>query len=260
VERLVTPDRRIAWYLPAGIEEDPPPLLVYPYLGLGSDGEAWLCLKLSRGSWFRWLHPEEARFSFGGRDLTIGFDSSEVWFRFAPEGAREEVTFTNRVDLIRAIADAPDVVVVLAGPDGREERHGFDPGDRERFRSILSLFDDLRGSGARFHPGGWTIEESIPWPLPASLPKLVPESRVNPRWPDSGRSWRRQGTVVLSAYVLPDGTVGGLRSLKEAGRNHEFAEAAIEAVRRWRYEPATANGRPVPASLSVTVEFRHQEQ
>jgi periplasmic protein TonB len=32
-------------------------------------------------------------------------------------------------------------------------------------------------------------------------------------------------------------------------------EAAIEAVRQWRYEPTLMNGAPVPVAMTVTVNF-----
>jgi len=36
----------------------------------------------------------------------------------------------------------------------------------------------------------------------------------------------------------------------------EFAKAAIEAVKKWRFEPAKLNGQPVAVLISVEMEFR----
>ena len=36
----------------------------------------------------------------------------------------------------------------------------------------------------------------------------------------------------------------------------ELAAAAVDAVMRWRYEPAKRNGQPVPVYFTVTVQFR----
>jgi len=33
-------------------------------------------------------------------------------------------------------------------------------------------------------------------------------------------------------------------------------QAAVDAVRQWKYRPATLNGNPVPMQLSVTIRFR----
>ncbi|MHC4992882.1 MAG: energy transducer TonB, partial [Planctomycetota bacterium] len=89
-----------------------------------------------------------------------------------------------------------------------------------------------------------------------SPPRLIPESRVQPIYPELARVTRVEGNVILQAVVRSDGTVGEIRVLRCNRPNLGFEEAAIEAVRQWRYEPARQHGRPVDVYFTVYVEFR----
>jgi TonB family protein len=59
--------------------------------------------------------------------------------------------------------------------------------------------------------------------------------------------------VILEAVITTAGDVREIRVLRSA--NPLLDEAAVRAVRRWRYRPATLNGRAVPVYLTVTVTF-----
>jgi protein TonB len=65
-----------------------------------------------------------------------------------------------------------------------------------------------------------------------------------------------RGHVTLGILVQADGTVARSVSVINAvppGRG--FEEASIDAVRKWRYQPAIRGGRPVASRLTVTVDF-----
>ena len=62
-------------------------------------------------------------------------------------------------------------------------------------------------------------------------------------------------TVALEAVVRRNGTVTDLKLLYERPPGLGFAESALEAVSRWKYEPATYEGKPVAAKLTVYVTF-----
>ena len=65
---------------------------------------------------------------------------------------------------------------------------------------------------------------------------------------------REVGTTQLQYLVLADGTVGGTIIAGSSG-SPRLDQAAIAIVHRWRFEPATDNGRPVPAWLDANVRF-----
>ncbi len=81
-------------------------------------------------------------------------------------------------------------------------------------------------------------------------------SRVQPQYPEAARKARLQGIVILEAIITKSGAVDSVRVLR--GLNPLLDTAAMQAVNRWRYEPATFNGRPVPVYLTVTVTFKLQ--
>jgi len=87
-------------------------------------------------------------------------------------------------------------------------------------------------------------------------PKLIEETKVQPEYPELARVARLEGNVILQAIIHSDGSVGDLEVLRCNRPNMGFEDAAIDAVRQWRYEPATQNGRPVEVYFTVFVEFK----
>jgi protein TonB len=86
-------------------------------------------------------------------------------------------------------------------------------------------------------------------------PSLVPGTRALPRYPDLARRAGLQGTVILLVVVEKDGTVGTIEIIKSPDQRWGFDLSAIDAVKRWRYQPALMNGSPVAAYIQVMIEF-----
>ncbi len=86
-------------------------------------------------------------------------------------------------------------------------------------------------------------------------PRLIPSSKVQPRYPREAREDGVRAVVVLQAVVHKDGTVGDLVVLKSDPAKRGFEEAAVEAVQQWRYEPATLEGKPVDVFFIIVVQF-----
>lgn len=81
-------------------------------------------------------------------------------------------------------------------------------------------------------------------------PALV--RRVEPTYPEMAMVAKVTGIVILEASVNEDGTVSEVRVL----RSVKFLDqAAVEAVRQWRYSPLVLNGVHTPFVLSVTLNF-----
>ena len=85
--------------------------------------------------------------------------------------------------------------------------------------------------------------------------KLV---NVNPVYPASMRTAGRSGVVPLDALVGTDGTVVFAR-VASASVHPDFADAAVEAVRQWKFSPTLLNGKPVEVLISVTINFSLEE-
>jgi periplasmic protein TonB len=78
-------------------------------------------------------------------------------------------------------------------------------------------------------------------------------SRIEPRYPDLARRSHIQGEVVLAAIIGRDGRIENLHVVS----GHPWlAQAAIEAVRQWRYRPYLLNAEAVEVETQLTVRFR----
>jgi protein TonB len=87
-------------------------------------------------------------------------------------------------------------------------------------------------------------------------PVLIPESKVEPEYPELARVARLEGNVILQAIILKDGSVGDVEVLRTNRPNMGFEDAAISAVQQWRYKPALQNGKPVEVYFTVFVDFK----
>ena len=75
---------------------------------------------------------------------------------------------------------------------------------------------------------------------------------VDPIYPPIALAARRGGLVILEALIGEDGNVQKVHALRAEPL---FEEAAITAVRQWRFSPTLLNGEPVPVVMTVTVQF-----
>jgi protein TonB len=78
---------------------------------------------------------------------------------------------------------------------------------------------------------------------------------VRPIYPELARIARLEGTVLLEAVLDPTGRVTQLRVIKSAPI---FDQAALDAVRQWRYTPSTYGGHPVSVLMTITIRFTLQ--
>ncbi len=85
--------------------------------------------------------------------------------------------------------------------------------------------------------------------------KLV--EHVVPVYPPLARQARISGTVRLHAILAKDGTV---KSLEVISGHPLLIQAAIDAVRKWRYAPTLINGRRVEVDTTIDVVFGLDEK
>jgi protein TonB len=78
--------------------------------------------------------------------------------------------------------------------------------------------------------------------------------RVIPRYPPVARRAGIQGPVVVRGIVRRDGTIDNVEVIKDLP--YGLGDAAADAVRRWRFRPATVRGEPIDVYYTVTVNFR----
>jgi TonB family protein len=78
--------------------------------------------------------------------------------------------------------------------------------------------------------------------------------RVEPQYPEEARRERVQGIVIVEAFIDKEGNVGDIEVLKPLPMGLD--QAAVDAVRQWKFQPATMNGEPVNVVFNLTINFR----
>ncbi|MGD0667367.1 MAG: M56 family metallopeptidase [Bryobacteraceae bacterium] len=84
----------------------------------------------------------------------------------------------------------------------------------------------------------------------AQAAKLI--TQVAPEYPAAAKQAGIQGTVVLEAIVGKDGTVQDVKALSGPPL---LAQAALDAVKNWVYQPTLLNGEPVEVKTTIQVNF-----
>jgi len=76
--------------------------------------------------------------------------------------------------------------------------------------------------------------------------------RVDPEYPPEARAQNIQGIVLLRVRIDKDGSISRLDIVSGPPELHD---AAVEAVRLWKYRPYLLNGAPVEVGSQVQVNF-----
>lgn len=89
----------------------------------------------------------------------------------------------------------------------------------------------------------------------SSLRELRPLARTKPHYPRFAARNRTEGRVTLLLTVAPDGTVSDA-DVVESEPEGIFDEAAVKAVRSWKFTPRTRDGEPVEQVGLQTIDFK----
>lgn len=133
------------------------------------------------------------------------------------------------------------------------------PAVKKRPDPLPPVVDQPSGaSGSAAAPADDTSGGTGPGPESAAavLRQAVPLAADNrpPEYPALARKRSWEGRVLLAVEVAADGTARAVRV--EAGSGHDLLdEAALRAVRRWRFQPGTRDGEPVAMQVLVPVHF-----
>jgi periplasmic protein TonB len=76
----------------------------------------------------------------------------------------------------------------------------------------------------------------------------------DPEYSEKARKKKTNGTVVVAMIVTQEGRVRDVKITK--GLDEGLDKQALAAVRTWKFEPATKDGKPVAVHLNVDVSFR----
>ena len=102
------------------------------------------------------------------------------------------------------------------------------------------------GSGGGVGGGAYRVGGGV------SAPALI--SKIEPEYSEEARKAKFQGAVILSIVVDERGIARDIRIVRALGLGLD--EKAIEAVQKWKFRPGVKDGRPVPVTAQVEVNFR----
>jgi len=102
------------------------------------------------------------------------------------------------------------------------------------------------GSGGGFGGGAYRIGGGVSAPVPIFRPE--------PEYSEEARKAKWQGAVLLQLVVDENGVPQEIKVVRSLGLGLD--QKAIEAVQKWRFKPGLKDGKPVPVSANIEVNFR----
>ncbi len=102
------------------------------------------------------------------------------------------------------------------------------------------------GKGGGYGGGVFRVGGGVSAPRALNTP--------DPEYSEEARKAKYQGTVVLWLIVDPNGRPQQVKVARSLGMGLD--QKAIEAVRKWTFEPAQKDGKPVAVQINVEVNFR----
>lgn len=159
----------------------------------------------------------------------------------------EAAEFVVEVESIDRAArrDAPEAATIAAAIEAH---------DKERETIVPPPDLNLALKIEESTPGAAAVSD--PRPVVASLVAAKRIRYVPPEYPPAAKALGVRGNVVLLVTVADDGTVGEVRALSSQPSGRGFEEAAVKAARKWIYNPATQDGKPVASDVTVIVNFQ----
>ena len=188
--------------------------------------------------------------------------------------------------------DSQEYLVVIVPTEAKDQRYQFEIAVIEKGEKTVNTllatdiilpgghtavfgFEDVKGMPyfMSFHMPGVKAAPPPPPPPPAppvkkkieefergavkatgdiKPPKLI--DKVNPVYPEEARKAKVEGVVILGARIDKEGNVSNVMVIKS--KESLLNEAAMDAVRKWKYEPMVIEGKPVEAVFTVTISFK----
>jgi periplasmic protein TonB len=103
------------------------------------------------------------------------------------------------------------------------------------------------GSGGGFGGGVYNIGNGVVSPVPIFQPK--------PKYTADAMRAKIQGTVVMSAVVMPDGSVTDVKIARSLDQSFGLDQEAMRTARTWKFRPGTLKGEPVAVRIQIELDF-----
>ncbi len=180
----------------------------------------------------------------------------------------------SRASIVVSSADAPPAADLSVAPTGKISTEGLDA------RIFGESFDSAIGVGPNMDAPSLMTASGGDAALFASNVEDVPKfsfkapmieggassgrsgtasgtdvaSIPQPIYPKESLKLKEQGTVLLEVEIKPDGSIGEIKILQHPG-HERLVNAAIDAIKKARIEPAVEDGRPIASTVRVPFNF-----
>jgi periplasmic protein TonB len=123
----------------------------------------------------------------------------------------------------------------------------------------VAVFGEGKGDAAGLEGGvaqggtlGGQVGGAIALPEDA-VPPMPANGNPVPSYPQEARASGKTGMVILKVVILADGTVSHVEVMRG---DEPFVSAALQAVKRWKYEPARYKGQPIAVYRIIQIPFK----
>ena len=149
--------------------------------------------------------------------------------------------------------------VHLAAPKANRNPAAPEVGDADAALSLsgsqVAPAGDAFGGGLVGGNSKQPVAPAAPLPVGGDVKPAHLLTAVPPTYPALAKTQRIEGAVRIDAVVDPNGRISAMKVMSGPALLHQ---AAMDALRQWKYQPATLDGKAVPMHLTVTVQFRLQ--
>jgi periplasmic protein TonB len=179
-----------------------------------------------------------------------------------PAASASAATKTNVED--RSFSPAPVAEPVkkpsfgnvhLAAPTASRRVSPSDSNAADAAPSLSGTSDVAGDSGGLNVLANKVSQPAAPLPIGGNVKPAQLLSSVAPAYPQLARNQRLSGDVKIDALIGENGHVSAMKVISGPALLHQ---AAMDALRQWKYQPATLNGQPMAMHLTVTVQFKLQ--
>ncbi len=163
----------------------------------------------------------------------------------APAGPPATGSTPAEQDLVARVAASPNAIgnyLDLAKHYGDARR--YTEADQTLMKAVALLRNARMGRAATGAQAPLRVGGDIPEPR-----KIVD---VKPEYPSEAQAQKISGIVIMEVVI--DAT-GGVRDAKVLRSVALLDQAAVDAVKKWRFTPTLLNGAPVEVIMTVTVNF-----
>lgn len=211
---------------------------------------------------------EPVRLTITGRRTFPTYDSKTQQFRIAfvqEQETRIEIALPADKPLEQAVSGLLKEVF-LTTPE-LQETATCPAEEREQFQNLLTTFNQKqkhpKAKATDKPPNAEALSEVPQMCMPmgeraylvrrgVQPPKAI--DTPDPAYSDAARRKGLQGTVILFLVVDPQGRPATAYVSRSLG--YGLDEAAVEAVRKWKFAPATFKGVAIPVVINVEINFR----